>query len=132
MGVVPKRVCWEACTWIALIQKEKVTLPNGSIEDRETMCRMVIEAAKKNDFEILSSYLCLSEVCKVPQTKGKTKIITNKTKRSKAIKTVSDKLADYFETDYVLLANVDRAVSERASLTESDGRRGCREESCIW
>jgi len=46
MASPTKRVYWDACTWIAVIQKEKIQLPNGTIEDRETMGREVIEAAK--------------------------------------------------------------------------------------
>ena len=62
------------------------------------MCRSVIQAAKKGTLEILTSTFCLAEVCKVPADK----------------KGTSDKLADYFENDYILLTNVDRVVAERA------------------
>jgi hypothetical protein len=51
MATPNKRVYWDACVWIALIQREKISLPTGGIEDRETMCRMVIEAAKKGNLE---------------------------------------------------------------------------------
>jgi len=95
MASVPRRVYWDACTWIALIQKEKIQLPDGQIEDREMMCRTVIEAAKKRSIEILTSTFCLVEVCK----DGKDN---------------SDKVKDYYENDYILLANVDRFVAERA------------------
>jgi predicted nucleic acid-binding protein len=98
MASVPRRVYWDACIWIALIQKEKVYLPTGQIEDREMMCRTVIEAAKRRSIVIVTSTLCLAEVCKDdpnPQVN-------------------SDKLKDYFESDYILLANVDRFVGERA------------------
>jgi len=77
---------------------EKVRLQDGSAEDRDTMCRSVIQAAKKGTLEILTSTFCLAEVCKVPADK----------------KGTSDKLADYFENDYILLTNVDRVVAERA------------------
>lgn len=58
-----KRVYWDACAWIAVIQKEKI-LKNGVVEDREMMGKTVIEAAKKNKLEILTSAFCLAEVCK--------------------------------------------------------------------
>jgi hypothetical protein len=97
MASAPRRVYWDACVWIALIQREKITLPDGTVEDREMMCRTVIKAAKKRSIEILTSAYCLAEVCKEPD--GKTN---------------SDKFKDYLETDYIALANVDRFVGERA------------------
>lgn len=97
MASLPRRVYWDACVWIALIQKEKISLPNGRIEDREMMCREVIEAAKKRSIEILTSTFCLVEVCKDPN----------------AGKGNADKLSDYFENDYILLTTVDRFVAER-------------------
>lgn len=99
MAEPAKRVVWDACTWIALIQREKIQDKNGQcVEDRDTMCRVAIAAAKKGEIEIVTSTLCLAEVCKPPDSgKG-----------------VADKLADYFENDYVALANVDLAVAQRA------------------
>jgi predicted nucleic acid-binding protein len=98
MASLTKRVYWDACVWLALILREKIPLSGGGVEDRETMCRMVIEAAKKGSLEILTSTFCLVEVCKVPADK----------------KATSDKVADFFENDYILLTNVDRMVAERA------------------
>lgn len=94
MGSNPRRIYWDACTWIALIQDEKVVVGNIT-EARGTMCRAVIEAAKKGALEILTSSLNLVEVCK-------STTISN------------DKIAAFFESDYVLLVNLDRAVGERA------------------
>jgi hypothetical protein len=70
MVSVPRRVYWDACTWIALIQKEKLLLANDWTEDREMMCRVVIETAKKGSIEILTSAFCLAEVCKDPDGKN--------------------------------------------------------------
>jgi len=44
---ITKRVYWDACSWIALIQKEKILQPAGAVEDREMICKSVIEAARK-------------------------------------------------------------------------------------
>jgi hypothetical protein len=73
MASFPKRVYWDACTWIALIQKEKIRDDKTGrlVEDREQMCRDVIEAAKKGKIEIVSSTLCLAEVCKHPDLRKK-------------------------------------------------------------
>lgn len=99
MAALIKRVYWDACAWIALIQKEKLRDENGKIiEDRFTMCSTVIYAAEKHAIEIVTSSLSLVEVCKVPQIKLETE----------------DRLALYFEHDYILLANLDREVGERA------------------
>jgi predicted nucleic acid-binding protein len=46
---------------------------------------------------ILTSTFCLVEVCKAPTSK----------------KTTSDKLAEFFENDYILITNLDRMVAER-------------------
>ena len=61
------------------------------------MARAIIEAAKKDVFEILSSTFSLAEVCKHPDKEA-----------------TSDKLAAFFESDYILLVNVDRFVAETA------------------
>ncbi len=97
MASLNKRVYWDACVWLALILRERIPLSGGGVEDRETMCRMVIEAAKKGSLEILTSTFCLVEVCKVPVDK----------------KSTTDKLADFFENDYILVTNLDRTVAER-------------------
>ena len=47
MASLTKRVYWDACVWLALILREKIPLAGNGVEDRETMCRMVIEAADR-------------------------------------------------------------------------------------
>jgi hypothetical protein len=44
MATSPRRVCWDACAWIALIQGERIV--EGGV-DRVTRCKAVIEQAKK-------------------------------------------------------------------------------------
>jgi predicted nucleic acid-binding protein len=97
MASPTKRAYWDACVWLALILREKIPLAGGGIEDRETMCRTVVEAAKKGSLEILTSTFCLIAVCKVPSDKN----------------VMADKLAAFFENDYILLTNLDRMVAER-------------------
>ncbi len=96
MAGSPRRVAWDACAWIALIQQERVEI-DGKIEDRATMCQMVVEAAKKGKYEIVVSALCLAEVCRDPDRRGN-----------------ADKLAAYFENAYIATVNVDVFVGERA------------------
>jgi hypothetical protein len=59
-----------------------------------TMCRSVIEGAKKGNIEMLTSTFNLVEVCK-------------------SNKVTVDKIAAFWENDYILLVNRDRAVGER-------------------
>jgi predicted nucleic acid-binding protein len=108
----PRRVYWDACTWIALIQREKIAV-GGS--NRETMCRAVIAEAKKNKIEILTSTLSLVEVCK------------NRELRSKD----DDQIGAYFENDYILLMNVDRLVGEHARMLMSAGHTGLKPPDAI-
>jgi predicted nucleic acid-binding protein len=95
----PRRIYWDACTWIALIQKEQIRDAAGVlIEDRYAMCRNVIAAAERDQIEIAISTLNYAEVCKLPETRAQGE----------------EKLANYFEVDYILPVNLDRAVGERA------------------
>jgi predicted nucleic acid-binding protein len=115
MAASPRRIYWDACVWIALIQREKILFPLEVAEDRDTMCRSVIEAAKKGTIEILTSTLSLAEVCKNPGIRS----------------TRADLIADYFETDYILLANVDRGVGERARVLMTSGHSGLKPPDAI-
>jgi predicted nucleic acid-binding protein len=100
MAGSPKRVAWDACAWIARIQKEKIRDENDVvIEDREAMCRAVLHAAEAGKVEIVTSALCLVEVNKDPAVKAEDD---------------PDDIAAYFEHDFVILANLDRFVGERA------------------
>ena len=115
MAASPRRIYWDACVWIALIQRERILFPPGIAEDRDAMCRSVIEAAKKGAIEILASTLCLAEVCKNPSIRA----------------TRSALIADYFENDYILLVNVDRAVGERARVLMTSGHSGLKPPDAI-
>jgi predicted nucleic acid-binding protein len=98
MATSPKKICWDACSWIAHIQREKITMPNGRVVDRGALCRSVIKQAEKGGIEIICSALCLAEVCKHPGAHSQGQ----------------DKLAAYFENDYILIAPVDRMIGEAA------------------
>lgn len=98
MAASPKRVVWDACAWIALIQKEKIFRDDILIEDRYASCRSVIDAAAKGKFEIVTSGLCLVEVCKNPGVKAEG----------------DDKIADFFDQDYILMVSVDKYVGTHA------------------
>jgi predicted nucleic acid-binding protein len=110
-----KRVYWDACSWIALIQKEKISQPDGAVEDREMMCKTVIEAAKKNRLEIATSALCLAEVCKSPDVRRGS----------------PDRIADFFESDFILIATVDTVVGHRARRLMTGGYAGLKPPDAI-
>jgi predicted nucleic acid-binding protein len=102
----PRRIYWDACVWIALIQQEKIRDTSGNlVEDRYGMCRNVINAATRGQIEIATSTFSFAEVCKNPDVMGK----------------AEDKIAAFFENDYVLPVNLDRAVGERARILMMSG-----------
>lgn len=111
-----KRIYWDACCWIALIQQEVVT-SNGKSVDRGKLCRGVVQAAEKNIYEIVTSTLSLAEVSKSP------------TKSKKPDD--DDKIAAFFENDYILLANVDVRVGTLARQLMQRGLSGLKPADAI-
>jgi len=107
MATSPKRVCWDACTWIALIQEEKI-VEQGI--NRVTRCRAVITAAGKGKMEVVTSALSLAEVCKNKQFKD----------------SEPDKVAAFFEHDYLLVVNLGREIGERARELMMSGLPGLK------
>ncbi len=79
-----------------MIQREKI-LVNGVFEDREMLCRAVIALAELGKIEIVTSFLSYAEVC-----------------RDRDKPSTEDKIAAYFEHDYILPTPVDRQVGEVA------------------
>ena len=95
MADSPKRVGWDACTWIALIQKEKILDDKGKvIEDRYALARSVIDLGTQGKIEIVASGLCLAEVSKNPSD----------------AKTKDDLVGPFFQQDYILIVPVDMQV----------------------
>ena len=112
MANSPRRVYWDACTWIALIQREKIAIGGA---DRDTLCRAVIAEAKKDKIEILTSTLSLVEVCKSPEIRT----------------TKEDQIAAFFENDYILLMNLDRLVGEQARQLMTVGHAGLKPPDAV-
>jgi predicted nucleic acid-binding protein len=110
MASSPKRVCWDACAWIALINKEKIQNPDGTIEDRYALCRSILNLAERADIEVAISGLCLVEVCKAGDVKAQG----------------ADKIAAYFQHDYILLVPVDSVVGSRARALMFEGHPGLK------
>jgi len=94
----PRRVAWDACTWIATIIQEQAPLAGGGSEDRAVLCNHVIELAVKKNVEIATSGLSLAEVCRDAQVKQED----------------GDTLSDFFRNEYILIVPVDRYVGTLA------------------
>jgi predicted nucleic acid-binding protein len=110
MAAKTKRICWDACAWIAYIQKERIQLKDGSIEDRFAMCRSVISAAEKDVYQIAISGLCFVEVCK----------------NSDISKQDEDVIAAYFENDYILPVPLETVVGTMARQLMQKGYPGLK------
>jgi predicted nucleic acid-binding protein len=100
MAIAPSRVGWDSCSWIALIQQERIRDPNGQavVEDRGRMCRHVLDAAEKGIVEIVVSALSLLEV-----------LARNRTSDPEG-----HKVRDFFDNDYILIVNLDKRVGDIA------------------
>jgi predicted nucleic acid-binding protein len=108
MAASPKRVVWDACSWIALIQQEKSIIADGI--DRYTRCRSVIDLAVGGKVEIVCSALCIAEVCKTPKIRDGDPV----------------DLAKYFEQDYLLTVALGREIAEKARALMMSGLSGLK------
>ena len=95
-----------------MISREKNSV-GGS--DRDTVCRAVVNEAKKNKIEILTSTLSLVEVCKSKDVRS----------------AMNDEIAAFFENDYILLMNVDRSVGELARQMMKEGHTGLKPPDAV-
>lgn len=117
MAASPSRVAWDACTWIALIQKEKIKDASGKVtEDRERLCKVVFNQAEQinGGLEILSSAFCLAEVCKEPAIAGDV-----------------HKLDDFFERESIVLVALDREIGYLARDLMGRGYTGLKPPDAI-
>ena len=95
MANSPNRVCWDSCCWIARITEENI-VEDGI--DRVTRCKTVLELAKNGKVEIACSALCWAEVCKNTDVRDMD----------------GDKIAAFFEHDFILPVSLGREVGEKA------------------
>ncbi len=100
------RVYWDACTWIAYINQEKIVEEvNQTRTDRFEMCRAILDRAEKGEIEIVTSAFTLAEVCKPPN------IDTSPL----------DRLPSFFEKSYILIVPVDMAVGLKSQKIQDSG-----------
>lgn len=109
------RVYWDACSWIAYIQRE---MPGGSAsftEPRYEMCRDTLRRANAEKLEIATSAYTLSEVCKKPPDPS----------------SPAANLAAFFDQPYILLIPVDKQVGLQAQKLQSAGIAGLKPQDAI-
>jgi predicted nucleic acid-binding protein len=117
MATSPSRVAWDACTWIAHIQRERIVGPDGKtvIEDRGAMCRPVLDAAERGVIEIVVSAIALVEVLA----------------RNRTSEIDDQRIRDFFDNDYILLVNVDKHLGEFARRLMLAGHPGLKPPDAI-
>lgn len=104
-----RRVYWDSCTWIALIGNETaIRLKDGTLENRVALALAVLDDATKGAAEIMTSALSLSEVNRPsPDQDG--------------LAGTTDKLAAFFENDFIVVVMLDRQVGELARALMQKG-----------
>jgi len=104
MTKAPQRIYWDACTWIAYIQKE-MPGPRSTVTDpRFTMCKQTLVRATAGEIEIVTSAATLAEVCRTGKSHSP---VAN--------------LPAFFDQPYILIVNVDKRVGSRAQSLQLAG-----------
>jgi predicted nucleic acid-binding protein len=101
----PARIYWDACAWIAYIQKEMPGPDSSFTEPRHEMCRSVLLQAVAGTVVLVTSAYTLAEVCK----------------KAKDPTSPGVDLASFFNHQYILLTNVDKQVGLRAQSLQLAG-----------
>jgi predicted nucleic acid-binding protein len=98
------RIYWDACAWIAYIQKEMPGRGSSVTEKRYDMCRQTLVRATAGEFEIVTSSATLAEVCKAGKPGSPVQ-----------------NLSAFFNHPYILLVDVDKRVGGRAQQLQLVG-----------
>jgi predicted nucleic acid-binding protein len=101
----PTRIFWDACAWIAYIQKEMPGPDSSFTEPRYEMCRAVLLEADAGTVDIVTSAYTLAEVCKAAKDPTSPGV----------------DLGAFFNQRYILLTNVDKQVGLRAQSLQLAG-----------
>ena len=109
------RVYWDACSWIAYIQKEMPGPGKGFQEPRFDLCRQVLKRAEAGEIEIATSAFTLAEVCKFPS--DPTSPVTN--------------LPAFFDQQYIVLVPVDKQIGVKAQSLQLAGLIGLKPPDAI-
>lgn len=111
----PPRLYWDACAWIAYINKEMPEDGNNITSRRFEMCQETLRRAELGEVEIVTSAFTLAEVCKRQPDPA-----------SPAIN-----LAAFFDQRYILLIPVDKQVALRAQNLQLAGIAGVKPPDAI-
>lgn len=99
MAASTKRVVWDAAAWIALIIDEKVYHDDGTLKtDRGLLARTVLNVSQRGLLELVTPALAIAEVCRKNEIRGLD----------------TDKVAEFFDHDYILVSSVDSAIASAA------------------
>lgn len=111
----PPRLYWDACAWIAYINKEMPADGNNIKSRRFEMCQETLKRAEAGEVEILTSAFTLAEVCKRQPDPA-----------SPAIN-----LAAFFDQKYILLIPVDKQVAQKAQNLQLAGIAGVKPPDAV-
>jgi predicted nucleic acid-binding protein len=109
------RFYWDACTWIALINKEMPTATSTFKQNRFEMCRSTIMKAEALEIELVTSAFTLAEVSKRPPDPSSPSI----------------NLSSFFDKKYILLTNVDKQVAMKAQSMLLAGVAGLKPADAV-
>lgn len=87
MSTNPKRICWETSCFIARFNEEPV---------RIDVCRAILEAAKKGEVTLYTSYITMCEWAKI---------------KGEYPSEAEDKIVEFLRNPYIHLVTIDLAVS---------------------
>jgi predicted nucleic acid-binding protein len=108
-------VYWDACAWIAYIQKEMPGPGAKFSEPRYEMCRTILRRAEAGQLEIATSAFTLAEVVKSPMDST-----------SPALN-----LPAFFDQRYIALVQVDKQVGLKAQNLQVAGVAGLKPQDAI-
>lgn len=109
------RIYWDACAWIAYINREMPGPGKTFTERRFEMCRDTLRRAEAGDLEIVTSAFTLAEVCKRSTVPGSPTI----------------NLPAFFDQRYILLVPVDKTVGEKAQNLQLAGITGLKPQDAV-
>lgn len=101
----PPRIYWDACAWIAFINKEMPGAGNTITRPRFEMRRDTLRKAEAGEIEIVTSAFTIAEVCK----------------RQPDPTSPAINLAAFFDQKYILLMPVDKQIALRAQHLQLAG-----------
>lgn len=115
MSKLIPRVYWDACAWIAFINKEMPSPQNEIKLPRFEMCRDTLKRAENGDIEIVTSAFTLAEVCK-RATDSSSPVIN---------------LPGFFDQKYILLVPVDKQIGMKAQTLQLAGVAGLKPPDAV-